>query len=371
MLNSPIKYIFLVLLFLLHLSGFAQTVPDSLKKDSLANIHLSVAKKYSGKSQTANAFKELFKADALFKQTGNHKGERDVFIAFAKIYEKNMLWGDASTYYQKAFLIPDPTDTTNTTADVAFGLAKALFHQGKYDDALKFDTYSLRLYTEKQQKGKMAECYVNIAAIKNTQKNYDQAEDLILHQALPLFRSAGNDFGRISCFDVLGHLYHAQKRYSEAKWFYIQANMQSRKLKDTVGIITSLINLGKVKIDIKDYDLAIGDFKEADKLSRQKKLLSLQAEAKKAFGLVYQKTGNKNLSVQYLSDYNKLSNVATDTMKNRNIAVTRAKHEAEKTLQQEPERKAPVTNQTALYFLTGLIVLITITAILLFLKRKK
>jgi tetratricopeptide (TPR) repeat protein len=375
---------FILLILFLNLNG-EEVVPDSLsgkvvadsitrKRDSIANKSLAVAKKFFNVSQTARAFKELLKAQTLYKESGNTRGEANVLVEFGKYYEKKQLWPEAESYYQKAFLLAEK-DTINAPADIAYSLANTLFQQSNYKEALKFDTYALKQFTSKGLKGNMAECYVHIAAIKEKQGDYDEAEDLILHQALPLFRSADNQYGRISCFDVLGQLYHKQKRYSEAKWFFIQANMQSRKLKDTVGIIASLVNLAKVKVDIKDYDLALRDYREADTLSRRKSLLTLQAAVKKGLGLVYQKTGNKKLSQKYIADYHVLSKLIIDTLRNRTIAAALAKNKAEKSLRElnRPEaRKAPTpSSRSGLYFLLGIIVLIIMSAILIFSLRKK
>ncbi len=220
----------------------------------------------------------------------------------------------------------------------------------------------------------MAECYVQIAQIKNSQKNYVQAESLILKYALPLFRSASNDFGRISCFDVLGRSYVGQKKYSPAKWFFIQANTQSRNLKDTIGIITSLVELGKVKIAIQDYDLAIRDFKEAEFLSRKKNTLSLMAEVKKAYSILYKQTGNKKAYSSYSGSFDQLNDSLARIQNSRMSAASKADSNADEFLKKSSVVRKPsvrTSGNNYRYYISGFVILMVITGICIYLIRKR
>jgi tetratricopeptide (TPR) repeat protein len=158
---------FILLILFINLTGF-ELSSDSLNvnKDSIANKSLFTAKRLLHESQTTKAFKELLKAQNLYKATRNKQGESLVLTEFGKFYEKKQLWEQAETYYQKAFSLADQRDTTGTLAVLAYSLANTLYQQGKFKEALKFDTYALKDFTAKESKGKMAECYVQIAAIK-------------------------------------------------------------------------------------------------------------------------------------------------------------------------------------------------------------
>jgi tetratricopeptide (TPR) repeat protein len=342
-------------------------------KNSSADSSLTVANKYLVASEVPKAFLELKKAQALFQKTGSKKGQLEVSIAFAKYYENNLLWPDAERYYRKALSLTD-TDSTATSAEVAFNLAQILYRQQKYQEALEYDQTALDYFSDKGLKGKMAECYVHIARIKIEQKNYSQAESLILKYALPLFRSASNDFGRISCFDVLGKTYYSQKKYSPAKWFFIQANTQSRNLKDTIGIISSLVELGKVKIAIKDYDLAIRDFKEAESLSHRKHALSLLAEVEKAYGMLYKQTGNKKAYSNYTDSYDELSDSLSDIHTRKATASRKAESDADAILSSPPSQKEQTTKSAAnfyAYLTGGFAVLLVIIFICVYRIRKE
>lgn len=370
-----VRLLFIALFLSLQSTLFAQeSKTDSLiiANNNTADSTLTEAGKYLAASETSKAFLDLKKAQALFQKTGNKKGQMDVSLAFAGYYEKNLLWPDAERYYRKALSLNEPSDSTQFPAEISLDLAQTLYHQKKFDEALKFDQTALDYFSGKGLKGKMAECYVNIARIKIEQGNFVQAESMILKHALPLFRSASDDFGRISCFDVLGRSYVGQKKYSPAKWFFIQANTQARNLKDTIGIISSLTELGKVKISIRDYDLAIRDFKEAELLSRRKGALSLMAEVKKAYGLLYKQTGNKKALSNYTGSYDRITDSLSTIQTSRLSAARQAESDADKLLAQPPALKplAKPSNSYP-YFLSGFAFLILIVIICFYQIRKR
>lgn len=354
---------------------FAQeTHTDSLnfQKNSAADSSLSIAGKYFDESDISGAFFELKKAQTLYQATGNKEGQRSVSLAFAAYYKQNLLWPDAERHYQKALSLIE-TDSIELSGDISFKLAEALYQQHKYENALKYAQNARDFYVKKSLKNRMAESYVQIAQIKNSQKNYIQAESLILKYALPLFRSASNGFGRISCFDVLGRSYTGQKKYSPAKWFFIQANTQSRNLKDTIGIISSLVELGKVKIAIKDYDLALRDFKEAEFLSRKKNTLSLMAEVKKAYSILYKQTGNKKAYSGYSGSLELLNDSLARIQNNRLAAASKADSNADERLKESSAIKKPALKTTGndyVYYISGFVILIVIAGICIYLIRK-
>jgi tetratricopeptide (TPR) repeat protein len=370
-------FLFFIPAFFFVNTMFAQIpATDSLNtsRNSTADSSLSEAAKYLSASKISKAFIELRKARELYLKTGNKKGQLEVNIAFAEYYDKNQLWNNAERYYKESLLLSTAVDSTEIPAAIAFRLAEILYKQNNYERALHYSRHALGRYQDLGLKARMAECYVLMARLSKEQKNYRQAETYILKQALPLFRSAGNEYGRISCFDALGNIYHEQKRYSEAKWFFIQANTQSRNLKDTTEIINSLVKLGKVKIDIRDYDLALRDFKEAELLSRKKRLLVQMTDVKKAYSLLYKKTGDKRAASGYMGAYSVLNDSIASVQNSRVVAAKKAEEDADKFIKlSHAEKKKVVKVQDKnwyLYFLSGFIIL-TVVSVIAYRIRKR
>ncbi len=367
----------LLIFFLIPFSTQAQTAnPHSLHRtqDSLAKIHLLAVKTFIGVSQPIKAFAELLKADGLYKKSGNKTAQAIVNTQLGAFFEKNQLWEDAERYYETAYMLTADPDSSGLSADISLKLAESLFWQEKYQSALKYYQIALDYFEKKRLKNRMAESYVQIARIKDHQKNYKQAESLILNQALPLFRAADNEFGRISCFDVLGRLYHKQKKYSQAKWFFIQANTAARKVKNTEGIITSLVELSKVKADINDFDLALRDLKEAQFLAKKNETLSLLADLNEAFAIVYNKSGNKSASSNYWRAYESLDDSMDVVQNNRVIAARQAAKESKYLFNEAQKTTTKIIkkqeNSSLKYYLIAFIALVIILGIGIYIDEK-
>ncbi|TSD66500.1 hypothetical protein FFF34_003590 [Inquilinus sp. KBS0705] len=105
--------------------------------------------------------------------------------------------------------------------------------------------------------------------------------------ALKNFSYYEDTLGMRTCFDYLAKVYQSQKKYSQAKWFLLQSNKISRGYKDNFNVITSLVRLASVKMDNKDYKLAMRDLNEALILSTKNKLPKLEALVQQNFAFLY------------------------------------------------------------------------------------
>lgn len=110
-------------------------------------------------------------------------------------------------------------------------------------------------------------------------------------QGLHVYSKFRDSTGLRETFDHLAMVYHLQKKYVQAKWFYIQSNSLSRDMKDTINIIHSLVNLSSVKTDIKDYPMAQRDLTEALSLAKNKAGIELQIDVDNNYARFYTKKG--------------------------------------------------------------------------------
>jgi len=85
----------------------------------------------------------------------------------------------------------------------------------------------------------------------------------------------------------LSKVYYAQRKYTEAKWFILQANTLSRARNDTPNVISSLLTLAAIKSEIQDYNLAMGDLNEAMQLSENSHMPKTELEILKSYALLY------------------------------------------------------------------------------------
>ncbi|MEJ6982036.1 hypothetical protein WG906_16320 [Pedobacter sp. P351] len=248
------------------------------------------------------AFSELLTAEKIYDKTGNKVSRAHVLILMAKFFEQNAAWNDAVNHYNSAKKLLADVKNFKSSAKVSLQLTEISLSQNNLGNATENVLTAIKQYEKLNDKAGLGLSYVKFAEIYRRKKQYKKAEKLILKNALPYLSRAGSRAGRIKCFDVLGKVYYNQKRYSEAKWFFIQANTESRNVNDVESIISSLVNLGKVKIDIGDFDLAKRDLKEAKSLASELKNLFLMANVEEAFSVFYKKTGSQSRS-ESVNDY--------------------------------------------------------------------
>ena len=112
------------------------------------------------------------------------------------------------------------------------------------------------------------------------------------YKALHLFSRYDDTVGQRNSFDNLATVYHSKKIYPQAKWFILQSNSLSRALNDIPNVMKSLIKLAAIKMDIKDYSLAMRDLNEALKLSVDNHDPQTESEVQLNYALLYNQMKN-------------------------------------------------------------------------------
>jgi len=155
-------------------------------------------------------------------------------------------------------------------------------------DSTRNDSVKAFLYAE------IAAQYLKYDTISNKKvklKYQNEALDYS-YKALHLFSRYEDTVGMRNCFDNLATVYHSKKIYPQAKWFILQSNSFSRAINDVPNIMKSLIKLAAIKMDIKDYSLAMGDLNEALKLSINSKDPRNESTVQLNFALLYNRMKN-------------------------------------------------------------------------------
>jgi uncharacterized membrane protein YgaE (UPF0421/DUF939 family) len=120
-----------------------------------------------------------------------------------------------------------------------------------------------------------------------TKKYYQQQALSYTYLELHLYSKLNDSTGLRSSFNSLSKVYRSQKKYAQAKWFILQSNSLSRAKKDTANIMNSLLILANIKMEIKDYSLAMRDLDEAFKISRRLKSPKDEANVQQSYVLLY------------------------------------------------------------------------------------
>jgi tetratricopeptide (TPR) repeat protein len=181
---------------------------------------------------------------------------------------------------------------------------------GNYFNAVKLGNILVDLSLRSQNNVSLADTYLLLSQILISQNNFKDAESLIMLKALPLLYYKLNDkIGAIKCYDQLAFIYERQKRFSEAKWFYIQSNLLAQKIGHSESIVNSLINLAHVKMAIGDSQLALEDIKEAERISVKNQYKYQLIEIKKDLNELYTKLGDINAANLAFLEFTDLSSI--------------------------------------------------------------
>ncbi|WP_411272768.1 tetratricopeptide repeat protein [Daejeonella sp.] len=240
----------------------------------------------------------------LYRNLGDRVAEAGILSSLGtnSAVEGNM--DKALMFFHDALKIN--TELVDKTATVKnyFSLARIYKYREDLPQALKYNMLIMEESLLSRNYRQLGEVYLNLASIWTAQNKYKDAEAILMNKALPLFAYKIHDkIGLMRSFDQLAEIFHLQKRFSEAKWFYIQSNTVARKLNNSTGIVNSLVSLGHVKMSIGDHQLALTDLREAEKLSISNKYKFKLVEIKGDLSKVYAAMGNKSAANSALSEF--------------------------------------------------------------------
>jgi tetratricopeptide (TPR) repeat protein len=145
------------------------------------------------------------------------------------------------------------------------------------------DTLKAVIYT------KMADCYLAQTRLATGYSKRINAENAINYTmlAMHLYSRQNDTTGLVTSYSNLSKAYRTQSKYAQAKWFILQANTLSRRQKSIPNVVNTLVDLAAIKIDIKDYNLAKKDLKEAHRLAKANNLLDLDSTVKESYTRLY------------------------------------------------------------------------------------
>ncbi|HTN21016.1 MAG TPA: hypothetical protein VL125_11090 [Pelobium sp.] len=104
------------------------------------------------------------------------------------------------------------------------------------------------------------------AKIALTQGMTTKAENLMIQQVLPMSSKATSKHSEFDCYLFLGKIYLKAKQFTQAKWFFIQANTIAVNQNYIDGEIETSLLLAKTKIKVGDNAVALQDLARARKL---------------------------------------------------------------------------------------------------------
>lgn len=178
--------------------------------------------------------------------------------------------------------------------------------------------------------------YMNYDTISNKKEKLNYQNEAISYtlKAIHYYSKCNDTTGLRTSFDILAKVYHAEKKYTQAKWFVLQSNNLSRVKNDVPNIISSLLVLASIKSEIKDYDLAMRDLNEAMKLADSSHTPKTAASVQLGYVMLYNNMKNYAKADIALKRYNfindslrrgeiaKLANAADSVQRKKKFYLT-------------------------------------------------
>jgi len=242
-----------------------------------------------------------------FRRAGNIRDRAMTLNSIALYYIRKADFEKAIFPLQESYQVKEPFHDKTEQAAMASALAYICKITGRYEQALAYNDEALQLSFALKRAIPVGNLYLEIASVRTLQQNYSLAENYILKKALPLFRRMGDKHGKMKSFECLAWLYQQQSRYTEAKWYCIQAGIVADLMGDTQARINILTNLAQIKNAIGDQQLALQDFKTAESMARANQLLLNLVMIKNDVGKIYHQMGDYSAARTAITEYSRLN----------------------------------------------------------------
>lgn len=241
-----------------------------------------------------------------YRQANDLKSQALIYNTYGVYYGKKGETVKAIQNFTEALKLRERLSDKAGMIRISENLAALYRMSGNEAMAVQYTENVVQLNLSLHRAVPAAEAYLELASGQLSQNKYSEAEYTVLKKALPMFTRMGNKPGRLKSFQSLAEIYCAQKKLSEAKWFYVQTNLLAKKLDDQEAVISSLIHLAEVKGLLGEHEMALDDYHEAERLAIQNNFPVKLIQIKGDLGETYNQMGNYLAAGTALTEYNRL-----------------------------------------------------------------
>lgn len=186
---------------------------------------------------------------------------------FSEILALNEFYKGNYTQAEKILsMVFDTTTDSLQKAKTCLNLIKINYLNSQLSEAIKYlkiAKYKLSKFYTYPEKYQLVFTEARIAL---TQGMTAKAEHLIIATALPMSNKTKGRYNEFNCYLFLGKIYLKARQFTQAKWFFIQANSIAVNKNYTDGKIESSLLLAKTKITVGDKFVALQDLARARSL---------------------------------------------------------------------------------------------------------
>jgi len=177
---------------------------------------------------------------------------------------------------EKTFKYANEADSLSVLLNYAEGKAESMRMKGFYFEEKSDFTKALELYegallifSERNNKTGMANCYNNVGIIYQILGDDPRSMDFF-QKALKVYEEIGDKAGMANAFNNIGIIFHNQNDLDKALEYYWRSFEIAQQRGDVGGMANSYINIGIVYQDKEDYSLALEYYQKSLEIAEGK-----------------------------------------------------------------------------------------------------
>jgi|GEM_PF-1104056 len=212
-------------------------------------------------SDLENAFQRSLQA---YLQLGNMEMVSNLQNRIGILHVENEAYDKALNSFQQALTNKEILKNIQGELAVCSNIASLYSFTGNPHEASVYFDRVRKLSKKTGNKASEVSALEQLALLKAEKGQYQDAEQDMIKDVIPTYKRLRNLKGRINAYNNLASMYLAEEKYTESRWFHLQAiklAMLNNHLGDDLSY--SLYQLGKIKKIQKEYDLAIVDYQAA------------------------------------------------------------------------------------------------------------
>lgn len=211
-----------------------------------------------------NLEQSLLSSLQSYIQIGNVEMVSNLQNRLGIFYVQKKQYDQAISFFQRAFSLKEELKDVNSQILVCNNIAVVYNFIGNNEQATAYYNLMNRNAIKVKDLNSQASSLEQLAILKAKKKLYYEAQLDIIKKVLPLYKRAKNISGRVGAYNNLAAIYLAEKKYTESRWFHLQAvKIASISANSNKDMSFSLYSLARVKKILKEYKLAIHDYTAA------------------------------------------------------------------------------------------------------------
>ena len=286
------------------------------------NSNLGIS--YRRQNKYADAIAHFNRAMQNAKQANNKQREAIIYNELGKLYTQQEQYSDAISNFQKAINgFKDRKDTLNV-ADVYTNIANLYRHTGNNPLAMDYLQKARNIYSKLNDNKGLGMIYMNMGQVYSSMTNYEQAE-IQLQKANEIYKAVDIKLYLAKSFHALGNVKLKLDKLDESMYCLNRAYNIYDKLKDNVGVVKVLTDIGKYYQEIKRFETAQEYFLKSLKKSNSLNTPFYRMQLYELLSQSYAVTKNYENAYKYRLRYEKAYNEKLIVENNREHILLRSK----------------------------------------------